>query len=466
MNITRVIQLFLVPAALIHFSAAIAQQNAKLRTDVDSLVIGDQINLAIEYYGDEADEIIFPNYTDTISNKIYIVKAGDVQHNKDGKQPLYYRNYVITCFDTGFHYIRPAGIFVVNKGDTIGIVTDSLHLKVLPYVMMDTVHRDTVKASFAGIVVFGRNNFESEINQVITDSIVKSVSEERLKEMRDSVRLIYTQQFASELYRNTGFRNDAAVVLIAAGALQSIFIIDRNEILESFRIPGANDTVFVQEYDTVAKGDMLFVTIDVKNIDEERFNTPLTWAEFWWMVGQFIKKNWWWLLITLASVLTLLYFLFFRKKNIRQLFRKIPIPEPAHQVALRELERIRNEKKWQSGKYLEFYSELTEVLRRYIESRFGVFALEMTSDQTLDSVAELSEISQHQLNMLRQILYTADTVKFAKAEPLFHENDQCLKYAFELVESTIETVDPEAGKPVEAFIEVESEKSEEDQQHV
>jgi len=444
-----------------------AQQNSvRVVVENDSIIMGQPLHYALQYDGSEPNEIIFPEYTDTIARNVYIIKAEDPVKSKKAGEPLYVRNLRLTSFDTGQVVIPGQQIKVIFGKDTLFYYTDSVSLNVLPYLDMDTVPRDTVKAQNAGIVVFGRNNFQEEVAQAIPDSVTQGMSPENLKKMQDSVRNLMIQQFASELYRSIGFRNDDALSLIAAGAKQSLFILANNEIMETYRIPGANDTVFVQEYDTVAKGQNLFVTIQIKDIDDELFNTPLTWAEFWWRFWKFIKDNWWWLLLILAAVVGVLYYLFFRKKNIRQLFRTVPPPEPPHIVALRELSRIRDEKKWQSGKLLDFYSELTETLRKYFEGRFGVSAMEMTTDEIMQHMAGNSSFSQRHLDLLRQILNIADAVKFAKAEPMFHENDSCLKNAFTIVEETIELPDPEAGKQVEALIEVEPENTEEDKSHV
>ncbi len=59
-------------------------------------------------------------------------------------------------------------------------------------------------------------------------------------------------------------------------------------------------------------------------------------------------------------------------------------PDPAHVIALRDLERLMSEKLWEKGEIKAYYTRLTEILRQYLENRFSVYSLEMTTDETLD----------------------------------------------------------------------------------
>ena len=77
---------------------------------------------------------------------------------------------------------------------------------------------------------------------------------------------------------------------------------------------------------------------------------------------------------------------FFDNKPI---IRKVKVEPklPPHQLAMQEIERIKNEKVWQKGEPKEYYTELTDALRTYIKDRFGFNALEMTSTEIIDKFA-------------------------------------------------------------------------------
>lgn len=108
---------------------------------------------------------------------------------------------------------------------------------------------------------------------------------------------------------------------------------------------------------------------------------------------------------------------------------------PPHEQAMQELDRIKAQKLWQQGRNKEYYTAITETLRRYVVDRFGVNAMEMTSGEILDFIRRESEAESVYAN-LRQILQLSDLVKFAKWAPLPDENDLSLMNAYLFVNQT------------------------------
>ena len=80
---------------------------------------------------------------------------------------------------------------------------------------------------------------------------------------------------------------------------------------------------------------------------------------------------------------------------------------------------------------------ITDTLRKYIEERFGINAMEMTSGEILELIRKNSE-AQSVYDNLRQILQLADFVKFAKMNPLPDENDLSMMNAYLFVNQTKE----------------------------
>lgn len=111
-------------------------------------------------------------------------------------------------------------------------------------------------------------------------------------------------------------------------------------------------------------------------------------------------------------------------------------PLPAHVVAMRELDELAAKKLWQNGHHKQFHTELTDILRRYIELRFNVPAMEKTTDEVLDELYELAESQKASLANLKQILTMADLVKFAKFEPMADENQLSYMNSKMFVEQT------------------------------
>jgi hypothetical protein len=110
--------------------------------------------------------------------------------------------------------------------------------------------------------------------------------------------------------------------------------------------------------------------------------------------------------------------------------------EPAHVIALRELEKLKAEKLWQNGETKKYYTRLTEILRRYLEDRFGVFSLELTTSETLEALIKTGFRKDESYNRLKSVLNEADLVKFAKYKPEPSENEQAFDNSRDFVDAT------------------------------
>jgi hypothetical protein len=123
-------------------------------------------------------------------------------------------------------------------------------------------------------------------------------------------------------------------------------------------------------------------------------------------------------------------------KKQEPLFLKKEAPKlPPHAEAVQQLDRIKAEKLWQRGKYKEYYSGITDVLRKYIVDRFDVSAMEMTSEEILSEINRLND-ALSVYNTLKQILELADLVKFAKYVPLPDNNEISIMNAYLFVNQT------------------------------
>ncbi|MCU0472902.1 MAG: hypothetical protein MUC93_05995 [Bacteroidales bacterium] len=121
--------------------------------------------------------------------------------------------------------------------------------------------------------------------------------------------------------------------------------------------------------------------------------------------------------------------------------------EPAHIIAFRELGKLKEEQLWQKGEVKHYYSRLTEILRQYLENRYGVFSLEMTTSETLDALVKSGFKKDDLYSGLRTILTGSDLVKFAKYKPEPAENEVHFENSWKFVEFTKvdETIQEQAG---------------------
>ena len=109
---------------------------------------------------------------------------------------------------------------------------------------------------------------------------------------------------------------------------------------------------------------------------------------------------------------------------------------PAEEVALEKLDAIREQKIWQTGQVKEYHTQLTDVVREYIDRRFEVSSVEQTSDETLRAMRPLLSNQKELYEQLRKMLTLADLVKFAKWTTTPDENEQSLRSAYAFVKET------------------------------
>ncbi len=141
------------------------------------------------------------------------------------------------------------------------------------------------------------------------------------------------------------------------------------------------------------------------------------------------------ILLIIAIVAGVLYYLQWRKNKPEIIIQKPK--EAAHVIAFRQLEVLKNKKLWQDDKLKPYYTELTDILRVYIENRYLIQAMEMTTDETVKAISYLGEIKSPEVGLLEQVLSFSDLVKFAKAIPIADENIQSFENVNLFVNNTI-----------------------------
>jgi hypothetical protein len=118
---------------------------------------------------------------------------------------------------------------------------------------------------------------------------------------------------------------------------------------------------------------------------------------------------------------------------------------PPHERALREFERLQAKGWLEAGEAKAYYGELSGILRRYLERRFGVDALELTSAETLARLKE-KELPRSVIDRVREVFETADLAKFAKQVPAQVAGERARTALMEAVESTRPVETKEAKK--------------------
>ena len=211
-----------------------------------------------------------------------------------------------------------------------------------------------------------------------------------------------------------------------------LFRIKLGEMVDSFESNPTGLMVF-----TLPKLDSLMTAIGGPIDIKPPYEAPVTLKEIApWLLGS---------LLALGLIFLILYAIK-RKKNNQPIFSFPQKPkEPAHIIALRELDRIKSDKTWQQGHVKQYYSELADTLREYIENRFDINAMELTSDETIAAFAYRRDLlSESIFGNLKRLLKNADLVKFAKFEPLPDDNNLAMVDAYFFVNQTKLEPKPEA----------------------
>lgn len=154
---------------------------------------------------------------------------------------------------------------------------------------------------------------------------------------------------------------------------------------------------------------------------------------FWDWVPDWLLDFWWIIIIALLAIVAFIYAMRRYRKQGSLLPRK-PEPTP-YEEASKALRELKQKGLWEQGMEKEYFTELTEILRRYLYRRFGINALEMTSREILHSLSQNPE-TKDKRPYFRQILDMADFVKFAKVRPLPDDNIASYDNAVRFVEET------------------------------
>ncbi len=210
--------------------------------------------------------------------------------------------------------------------------------------------------------------------------------------------------------------------------------------------------VYVVGKDTI-KSKQLSLTVDSIKVDTEgkiKDFKPIIEVPFKLldMVPDFISNYWWaWLLGIALIVAAIFAYLKWFKKGINPL-KPIKKRLPPYEEAMQALTALKASNLWQNGQEKEYFTQLTDILRVYIDRRFGIKAVELTSSQIMEKIRQNKEahIANDQLN---DVLEIADFVKFANMHTLADDNEIAFQRSVNFVEQTkpVPVIDEEnAGK--------------------
>jgi len=142
------------------------------------------------------------------------------------------------------------------------------------------------------------------------------------------------------------------------------------------------------------------------------------------------------LAVILAAIIIALVILYIKKRKKAE--ASIAPPRPAHEIAYEALTALKQKDLTKTGKVKEYYFELSDIVRRYLENRFSFKAPEMTTEEFLSHLRETDQLRPDHKGLLREFLSHCDLVKFAKYLPEEKEIEASFESAKGLVDQTKE----------------------------
>jgi len=152
-----------------------------------------------------------------------------------------------------------------------------------------------------------------------------------------------------------------------------------------------------------------------------------------------LKDNWQLVVFPLAGLAVLIALIYYWRKKQRSKPAPVPVVVaiPVHTIAINKLIELRDKKLWQRDEVKQYYIELSDVIREYLENRYRIKTQEKTTDEIFESLRYV-DIAREPQSQLRQLLVISDLVKFAKERPLSAENEKVLEAAIDFVLQTQE----------------------------
>lgn len=236
---------------------------------------------------------------------------------------------------------------------------------------------------------------------------------------------------------------------------------DREEIrqqiiLQSFDsgVYTVNPLIYATQFDTVVSNALVLkvipVPVDSMATVHDYAPVAVPKIRIWDYMPDAVVDYWWVILIlaflALAGVAA---WVWYKKRSLVEALMPQKKVVPPYEMAIQQLTKLKEEKLCENSREKEFYTRLTEILRTYLERRFGINAMEMTSTQILQQIKS-NETTKPSATLMKQILEMADFVKFAKVRPLPDDNVRSYNHALEFVEATKPLPEPQTPETAQS----------------
>lgn len=194
------------------------------------------------------------------------------------------------------------------------------------------------------------------------------------------------------------------------------------------------DLMYVTEGDTAISNAISLKVLPVEVDPEQPIYDEMPLLNAGRNMFDWVPTWWYWILIGFGIIaFGFLGYLILSKRITVKLSSAPRIPP--YIVAKQKLDAIKEHKEWANGNAKLYYTDLTNVVREYLEGQFGINAMELTTKQLLMSL-RASEFPKNLYADLKHLFKSSDFVKFAKMTPSVDENFQNFQIAENFIEST------------------------------
>ncbi len=152
----------------------------------------------------------------------------------------------------------------------------------------------------------------------------------------------------------------------------------------------------------------------------------------------YFPSNYFYFLVALfvAFIAALIVFIYLKRRQGNKA-EDLPVDmRLPWEIANDQFEGLEKSSYLQEGRFKEYYSELSGIIRLYFENRFNIRAPEMTTEEFLWSLERSRDLTARHKEMLKKFMVSCDIIKFAKHIPLIDEAEESFQFARQLVEET------------------------------
>ena len=195
-----------------------------------------------------------------------------------------------------------------------------------------------------------------------------------------------------------------------------------------------------EEYNSTLRTDKVGFVVNTFEVDLEKDNydivmpyeAPLTFKE----ILPYILYT----LLGIVIIVLLVYLL--RKIKLKKSeTQEVKNQIPPFILAINELQVLKESKKWVAGQEKQYYTELVDIFRKYLDGEFDISAMETTTNEIMFALKNIELISAKEKEQIQQMFSTADFVKFAKFTPMQDDNISYLDLSFKLISSINERLE-------------------------